>query len=78
MEIKKALGGIFDAAKKAAETVAPIVPVVVNPVGTAVAKAVSDHFHPAPAGPVTPPSPPPPVDRLASSGLAPEQKAKLQ
>ncbi len=74
MEIKKALGGLFDGMKRAAEVAAPIV----NPVGTLVAKAVSDHFHPAPAGPVTPPSPPPPVDRLASSGLGAEQKAKLQ
>ena len=74
MEIKKTLGGMFDAMKKAAEVAAPIM----NPVGTAVAKVVADQFHPAPAGPVTPPSPPPPADRLASSGLGTEQKAKLQ
>ncbi len=74
MEIKKALGGMFDAVKKAAEVVVP----ALNPVPTAIAKKVTDQFTPAPAGPVTPPSPPPPADRLANSGLGNEQKAKLQ
>lgn len=78
MEIKKALGGMFDAVKRVAETAAPVVLPVINPIGTAVAKVVSDHFHPAPAPAVTPPSPLPPADRLASSGLGTEQKAKLQ
>ncbi len=70
MDIKKALGGFAGQVKRAAEVVAP----VINPIGTAVGKAVADQFKPAAPAPTTAPAAP--ADPMA--GLGAEQKGKLQ
>lgn len=77
MDIKAQLTRLLSTAGSVAQKTAP----VLNPVSTLVAKAVADHFHPAPAPgaqPAAPPTPPvPAVPARLRATLTSEQAARL-